>query len=73
MEIYAYSKAKGLFVGISVKGAAIQIDAASNGRFYGDPEITARDILRRHRAGGPPVAERLRRLLAKSFRSSYRI
>ncbi len=72
-EIYAYSKAKGLFVGISLKGAAIQIDAAANGRFYADPEITARDIFRRSDLEAPRVAERLRRLLAEFLRSGYRI
>jgi lipid-binding SYLF domain-containing protein len=72
-EIYAYSKAKGLFVGISIKGAAIQIDAAANGKFYGDSEITARDIFRRPDLEGPPVAERLKKLLAEFLRSGYRI
>jgi lipid-binding SYLF domain-containing protein len=72
-EIFAYSKAKGLFVGISIKGAAIQIDAASNGRFYGDPEITARDIFRRPDIGGHPIAERLKKLLAENLRAGYRI
>jgi lipid-binding SYLF domain-containing protein len=72
-EIYAYSKAKGLFVGISVKGAAIQIDASANQRFYKDPQITARDIFRRPEIKSRPVAERLRQLLAESLRSVYSI
>jgi lipid-binding SYLF domain-containing protein len=72
-EIYAYSKAKGLFVGVSLKGAAIQIDASANQRFYEDPEITARDIFRRPDLEGHPAAERLKRLLAKSLRSVYSI
>jgi lipid-binding SYLF domain-containing protein len=72
-EIYAYSKAKGLFVGVSIKGAAIQIDSAANKKFYGDTEITARDILRRAGPEGHPIAERLKKLLAESLRSGYRI
>jgi lipid-binding SYLF domain-containing protein len=72
-EIFAYSKAKGLFVGISLKGAAIQIDAAANGRFYGDPEITARDIFRRPDLEAPRVAGSLKKLLAEFLRSGYRI
>ncbi len=72
-EIYAYSKAKGLFVGISLKGAAIQIDASANERFYADPGISAGDILRRRSLDGPPVAERLKRLLAEYLGSAYSI
>lgn len=72
-EIYAYSKTKGLFVGISLKGAAIQIDASANERFYSDPGITARDIFRRRRLDSPPVAERLKRILAEYLSPAYSI
>ena len=72
-EIYAYSKTKGLFVGISLKGAAIQIDASANERFYGDPGITARDIFRGRRLEGPKAAERLRKVLAEYLSRSYSI
>lgn len=34
-EIYAYSRARGLFAGISIDGAAIQIDHKNNARAYG--------------------------------------
>lgn len=72
-EIYAYSKAKGLFIGISVKGAAIQIDADANERFYKDPEITARRIFTQPGLEGPPVADRLRKVLDRFLSSGYRI
>jgi lipid-binding SYLF domain-containing protein len=72
-EIYAYSKAKGLFIGISIKGAAIQIDADANEKFYRDPEITARDIFRRLDLEGRPIADRLRKILAEYLRSGYTI
>jgi lipid-binding SYLF domain-containing protein len=72
-EIYAYSRAKGLFIGISVKGAAIQIDADANKRFYRDPEITARRIFTRPDLEGRPVADRLRKILAEYLRSGYTI
>lgn len=34
-EIYAYSRARGLFAGISLDGAALQIDHKDNARAYG--------------------------------------
>ncbi len=72
-EIYAYSKAKGLFIGISVKGAAIQIDADANKKFYGDPGITAHQIFGQFGPEGPPVAVKLRKILAEFLSSGYRI
>lgn len=72
-EIYAYSKAKGLFIGISVKGAAIQIDADANKKFYKDPEITARRIFTQPGLEGRPVAETLRKILAEYLSPGYRI
>ena len=72
-EIYAYSRAKGLFIGISIKGAAIQIDADANEKFYRDPEITARRIFTQPDLGGRPVADRLRKILAEYLHSGYTI
>ena len=63
-EIYAYSIAKGFFIGISLKGAVIQIDTGSNERFYGVAGLSARDIFRRRPPESPPVVERLKALLA---------
>jgi len=72
-EIYAYSRAKGLFIGVSVKGAAIQIDADANQRFYRDPQITAQRIFTDFSLAGRPVSERLREVLAKFLSSGYKI
>jgi lipid-binding SYLF domain-containing protein len=72
-EIYAYSKAKGLFVGLSIKGAALQIDGDANRRFYRDPAITASRIFTQFGLEGPPVADRLRKMLAQYVGSEYRI
>jgi lipid-binding SYLF domain-containing protein len=72
-EIYAYSKSKGLFVGISIKGAAIQIDGDANQKFYKDPEITARRIFSGPGLEGRPVADKLRKILAEYLSSGYRI
>lgn len=72
-EIYAYSKAKGLFIGISVKGAAIQIDADANKKFYADPGITAHRIFTQLDLEAPPAAVKLREILAEFLSSGYRI
>ena len=34
-EVYSYSRSKGLFAGISLSGAAIDIDSKGNKAFYG--------------------------------------
>jgi lipid-binding SYLF domain-containing protein len=42
--IYAYSRAKGLFAGVALDGAVLDIDDSMNIKVYG-PNITAKDIL----------------------------
>ena len=43
-DIYSYSRASGLFAGVSLGGAIIAPDEPANEEFYGEP-ITARQIL----------------------------
>jgi lipid-binding SYLF domain-containing protein len=64
-EIYAYSKSKGLFIGISLKGAAIKIDGDSNRKFYDDPDITAHRIFTDPALETRPGAEKLRQILTE--------
>lgn len=42
-EILSYSRSRGLFLGASIDGSAIEMDAAANAAFYGspDPEMPA--------------------------------
>ncbi|MEM7452344.1 MAG: lipid-binding SYLF domain-containing protein [Pseudomonadota bacterium] len=44
-EVYSYSRARGLFAGIALDGAALRIDDAANATFYVAPGITADGIL----------------------------
>lgn len=44
-EILAYSRAKGLFAGLSLDGASLRIDKDANKDFYGAP-ISAADVVR---------------------------
>jgi lipid-binding SYLF domain-containing protein len=64
-EIYSYSRSKGLFAGISIKGASIQIDKDANVAFYGDAGLTAQDILYDRTLKAPDVVEDLKRALLK--------
>jgi lipid-binding SYLF domain-containing protein len=44
-EIYSYSRNRGLFIGLSLEGSALQIEDAENAAFYGKPGISAADIM----------------------------
>ncbi len=52
-EIYSYSRAKGIFGGISVKGTIITSDVDANQAYYGKP-LTAENILLSSQAGEIP-------------------
>ena len=43
-EIYSYSRSKGVFAGVSLKGAVITADRDSNWNYYDGP-VTAEEIL----------------------------
>jgi lipid-binding SYLF domain-containing protein len=64
-EIYSYSRSKGLFAGVSIKGASIQIDKDANRAFYDKRDISARDILYGSDIQAPPVVKDLKAALKK--------
>src|ERR1700690_3221655 len=57
-EILSYSRARGLFAGISLEGSTIRPDNGDNRRIYGR-EIPARDIVLSGVVAAPPAAEQL--------------
>ncbi|MCK9266697.1 lipid-binding SYLF domain-containing protein [bacterium] len=57
--ILIYSKAQGLFAGISFEGGVIASDDKSNQKFYNDEDIKIRDILTREKVEMPEVAKPL--------------
>ncbi len=57
-EILSYSRARGLFAGISLEGSTIRPDNGDNRRVYGK-EIPARDIVLAGAVPAPPAAEEL--------------
>ena len=54
-EMYSYSRSKGAFAGISLKGTVITTDEDSNHIYYGQP-FKAKDILLRGKANKIPVS-----------------
>lgn len=44
-EIISYSRSRGVFAGVSLGGASLQIDEENNANFYNKPGISAGDIL----------------------------
>jgi SH3 domain-containing YSC84-like protein 1 len=52
-EIYSYSRSKGIFGGVSVKGTIITSDVDANLAFYGEP-LTAEAILLSNQTGEIP-------------------
>lgn len=70
-EIYSYSKSRGLFAGISIEGAAVQIDEDANAKFYRRDPVSPHDILYgERRLKAPAVAEKLRKVLTE-YTSTY--
>jgi lipid-binding SYLF domain-containing protein len=57
-EILSYSRARGLFAGVSLEGSTIRPDDGDNRRVYGK-EIPARDIVLAGAVAPPPAAEEL--------------
>jgi lipid-binding SYLF domain-containing protein len=57
-EILSYSRARGLFAGVSLEGSTIRPDNGDNRRLYGR-EIPARDIVLAGTVAAPPAAEQL--------------
>jgi lipid-binding SYLF domain-containing protein len=63
-EILTYSRARGLFAGVSLKGAVVKPDNDANRDLY-RREVSARDILLEGKAGTPPEARALLSALSK--------
>jgi len=55
-EIYSYSRSRGLFAGVALEGAALQIDHNANETFYREEGISAGEIFRSDTLQAPPAA-----------------
>ncbi|MES1944754.1 hypothetical protein PC39_11582 [Salinisphaera sp. PC39] len=64
-EVYSYSRARGLFAGVSVEGAALSIDDGANAEFYSEAGISAYEILGRSDTDIPTAGERFMETLER--------
>ena len=62
-EILSYSRSRGLFLGLSLEGAAIQVDYGSTAAFYNVPGLLPTEILKNRNMSAPASAAELRRVL----------
>ncbi|HEY4050149.1 MAG TPA: lipid-binding SYLF domain-containing protein [Acidobacteriaceae bacterium] len=63
-EILSYSRARGLFAGVSLSGSTLRADNDANKKLYGK-EVTAQDIVFHHAVPPPPAASQLLAVLNK--------
>jgi lipid-binding SYLF domain-containing protein len=57
-EILSYSRAKGLFVGVSLEGSTLRPDGSANHNLYGR-KVSAREIVLEHRVGTPGAGSKM--------------
>src|SRR6202162_601571 len=63
-EVLSYSRARGLFAGISLAGSTLRADNSANKKLYGK-EVSAKDIVFKHAVPVPPSAKTLLATLQK--------
>src|ERR1700739_2613554 len=64
-EILSYSRAKGLFAGISLEGSTLRADDGANKAIYGK-ELSAKEIVREGKVHPPAAARQLLAALTKA-------
>jgi lipid-binding SYLF domain-containing protein len=64
-EILSYSRAKGLFAGISLEGSTMRSDDGANKALYGK-DISAKEIVREGKVPTPAAGKRLLAILTKA-------
>ena len=63
-EVLSYSRARGLFAGISLEGSTLRSDGSANRKIYGR-KLSAKEIVREGKVGVPPAGRELIALLEK--------
>ena len=64
-EILSYSRAQGLFAGVSLEGSTMRSDDGANKALYGR-ELSAKEIVREGKVKAPASAARLLAVLGKA-------
>ncbi|MET0094806.1 MAG: lipid-binding SYLF domain-containing protein, partial [Sedimenticola sp.] len=68
-EIFSYSRSRGLFVGIALDGASLEIQQMDNARYYKQPEITAQQIIDGMAVTRPESANQLIEMLSQQSKN----
>jgi lipid-binding SYLF domain-containing protein len=61
-EIYSYARTRGIFAGIALQGASLDVDGDALDAYYGKPGLTAQDVI--GGAGLPTPADAARLMKA---------
>ena len=61
-EILSYSRAQGVFAGVSLAGSTVRSDDGANKAIYGK-DLSAKEIVREGEVTAPPAAAKLLSLL----------
>ena len=64
-EILSYSRAQGLFAGVSLEGSTMRSDDGANKALYGK-DLSAKEIVREGKVKAPPAAQGLLNILNKA-------
>src|SRR5215469_13652838 len=64
-EILTYSRARGLFAGVSLEGSTLRPDGSANNNLYGR-DITAKEIVLQHKVGTPAAGQLMVSVLQKA-------
>jgi lipid-binding SYLF domain-containing protein len=64
-EILTYSRARGLFAGVSLEGSTLRPDGSANNNLYGR-DVTAKEIILQHKVGTPASGHLLVSVLEKA-------
>lgn len=62
-EIYSYSRSRGLFAGMALDGAVIEVRSEDNEHYYRQIDLTAEKIISGDKKNSPESAKRFRDLL----------
>ena len=68
-EIYSYSRARGVFAGLAIQGAALDIDYGANAAYYQKEIARPSDILEGSGLPDPETAKQLRQGIARYEKS----
>jgi lipid-binding SYLF domain-containing protein len=62
-EILSYSRSRGLFAGVALEGAAVQVDYGANSAFYNIPGLLPMEIFKNRDLRAPFIAGELRKVI----------